>query len=251
MGKNDNFPVSCHTGCDSSLLVRAVWTFGTHLDVALKAPLVSGSDKTIVSSSIWGKVSNMSSSVDYSKRLGDGLLRCAFLKAKQNALWPWKLAAVEVQIPEFVFCSFCVMLGPGEALGICQVPFLRVRWMLLEIRLWALGVPGCWNPLIPGLGCICAGYVREGPKQLSLASGDLLVTLWTETAKSGLCGFWSLAITAELHMGGFLMCLFSGSHLGLEAVKHQCSCRKKDDEMGCVALLSVAVSPLNRVGLLC
>lgn len=60
--------------------------FGIQLNVALKGPLVGDNEKTIVSPSIWGEVSNVSSSVDWSKRLGDLLLRSAFPKARRDAL---------------------------------------------------------------------------------------------------------------------------------------------------------------------
>lgn len=62
---------------------------------------------------------------------------------------------------------------------------------------------------------------RVEVKQLGLANGDLLVNPWMKTAKNGPCGFWSLAIAAELHVGGFLVCPFDCSYLGLKAKKCQ------------------------------
>lgn len=56
--------------------------FSIQLNVALKAPLVGDNEKTTESPSIWREVSDVSSSVDWSKRLGDHLLRSAFPKAR-------------------------------------------------------------------------------------------------------------------------------------------------------------------------
>lgn len=56
------------------------------------------------------------------------------------------------------YCLFCVMLAPRGALTICQVPFLpggEVGAAWEQMR--GPGALGYQSPLIPGLGCICAG----------------------------------------------------------------------------------------------
>jgi len=56
--------------------------FGIQLDVALAARLVRDGEETTVSLCIWGGVSNVSSFMDCSERLGDHLQRSSSPKSR-------------------------------------------------------------------------------------------------------------------------------------------------------------------------
>lgn len=182
--------------------------------------LDGNSEKTIVSPCVWSEVSKVSSSVDCSERLGDHLQRSAFLKLHEilSDHRKWKLWRYEWQSLWllFVLCDAGTQRSTNHLSG----PLPTWRWGGCCLGADA----GSWSTWVSESSHSWAGLHlcrRVGVKQLGLANGDLLVNPWMKTAKNGLCGFWSFAIAAELHVGGFLVRPFDCSYLGLKARKCQ------------------------------